>query len=42
MSLSPFVPTPKFEDYKERFKDHFKLERRADGVLLRPQRSTGS
>ena len=34
MSLSPFVPTPKFEDYQERFKDHFKLERRADGVLL--------
>jgi len=23
MSLSPFVPTPKFEDYKERFKDHW-------------------
>jgi enoyl-CoA hydratase/carnithine racemase len=34
MSLAPFVPTPKFEDYKERFKDHFALERRADGVLL--------
>jgi len=34
MSLSPFVPTPKFEDYRERFKDHFLLERRADGVLL--------
>jgi 3-hydroxyisobutyrate dehydrogenase-like beta-hydroxyacid dehydrogenase len=35
MSLTPFVPTPKFEDYKERFKDHFKLERRADGVAAR-------
>jgi hypothetical protein len=29
MSLSPFVPTPKFDEYKERFEDHFKLERRA-------------
>ncbi len=34
MSLSPFVPTPSFDDYKERFQDHFKLERRADGALL--------
>jgi len=34
MSLTQFVPTPKFEEYKERFKEHFKLERRADGVLL--------
>ena len=34
MSLSPFVPTPRFEDYREAFKDHFMLERRADGVLL--------
>jgi enoyl-CoA hydratase/carnithine racemase len=30
MSLTQFVPSPKFEDYKE----HFKLERRSDGVLL--------
>src|SRR5579863_6102930 len=41
MSLSPFVPTPKFEDYKERFKDHFKLERRADGVLLAQAHTLG-
>jgi enoyl-CoA hydratase/carnithine racemase len=34
MSLAPFVETPKFDDYKDRFKDHFALERRADGVLL--------
>src|SRR5882724_9270013 len=34
MSLTEFVPTPKFEDYSERFKDHFKMERRADGALL--------
>src|ERR1700680_2122649 len=34
MSLVDFVPTPKFEEYKERFKQHYKLERRADGVIL--------
>src|SRR5579871_4726272 len=41
MSLSPFVPTPKFEEYQERFKDHFKLERRADGVLLAQAHTLG-
>lgn len=34
MALQEFIPTPKFEEYKEVFKDFFKLERRADGVLL--------
>lgn len=34
MSLQKFVPTPKFDEYKELFKDFYKLERRADGVLL--------
>lgn len=34
MSLQDFVVTPKFEEYQERFKDHYKLERRADGVIL--------
>lgn len=34
MSLTSFVPTPKFEEYKERFKEFYKLERRADGVIL--------
>ena len=34
MSLQEFVPTPKFEKYKELFKDHYKLERRPDGVIL--------
>ena len=34
MSLQRFVATPKFEEYKERFKDFYKMERRADGVLL--------
>jgi len=34
MSLQKFVPTPKLEEYKALFKDFYKLERRADGVLL--------
>ena len=34
MSLTNFLPTPKFEEYKERFKNHYKLDRREDGVLL--------
>jgi enoyl-CoA hydratase/carnithine racemase len=34
MSLQEFLPTPKFEDYREFFKDFFTLERRDDGVLL--------
>lgn len=34
MSLTSFVPTPDFEEYRERFKDHYKLERREDGVIL--------
>lgn len=34
MSLQKFIPTPKFEDYREVFKDFFKLDRRADGVIL--------
>jgi enoyl-CoA hydratase/carnithine racemase len=29
-----FIRTPEFEEYKERFKEHYKLERRNDGVLL--------
>jgi enoyl-CoA hydratase/carnithine racemase len=34
MSLQEFVPTPKFDEYREAFKDFFHLERRDDGVLL--------
>ena len=29
-----FIRTPEFEEYKERFKEHYKLERRDDGVIL--------
>jgi enoyl-CoA hydratase/carnithine racemase len=41
MSLTQFVPTPKFEEYKERFKEHFRLERRADGVVLAQAHTLG-
>jgi enoyl-CoA hydratase/carnithine racemase len=34
MSLTNFVPTPDFNEYRERFKEHYKLERRDDGVIL--------
>jgi enoyl-CoA hydratase/carnithine racemase len=34
MSLQRFVPTPRFEEYRETFEDFFALERREDGVLL--------
>lgn len=34
MSLQTFVPTPEFDDYKEAFKDFFKMTRRDDGVIL--------
>lgn len=29
-----FIDTPEFEEYKQRFKEHYKLERRDDGVIL--------
>jgi enoyl-CoA hydratase/carnithine racemase len=41
MSLTQFVPSPKFEDYKEQFEEHFKLERRSDGVLLAQAHTLG-
>jgi enoyl-CoA hydratase/carnithine racemase len=34
MSFSNFVSPPKFEEYRERFKEFYKMERRADGVIL--------
>jgi enoyl-CoA hydratase/carnithine racemase len=34
VSLQKFVPTPRFEEYRETFKDFFKMDRREDGVLL--------
>jgi enoyl-CoA hydratase/carnithine racemase len=34
VSLQEFVPTPRFDEYREKFKDFFAIERRDDGVLL--------
>jgi len=34
MSLVGFVPTPKFDDYRETFKDHFLMERSDEGVIV--------
>src|SRR5580658_9183671 len=34
MSLQEFVPTPRFAEYREAFKDFYRMERRDDGVLL--------
>jgi enoyl-CoA hydratase/carnithine racemase len=34
MSLQEFVATPDFDEYRERFKDFFRLTRSDDGVLL--------
>lgn len=34
MSKQQFLPTPKFEEYREFFKDFYRMERRDDGVLL--------
>ncbi|MEV6258803.1 enoyl-CoA hydratase/isomerase family protein [Nocardia sp. NPDC051911] len=34
MSLQEFVDPPRFDEYSERFKDFFHMQRREDGVLL--------
>jgi enoyl-CoA hydratase/carnithine racemase len=41
MSFQEFVPTPKFEDYQELFRDFFTMERRDDGVLLAQAHTQG-
>ncbi|MGH3250475.1 MAG: hypothetical protein ACRDOI_30305, partial [Trebonia sp.] len=41
MSLQKFVPTPKLEEYSERFKDFFTFTRRDDGVRLFEAHSVG-
>ena len=41
MSLQEFVPTPRFEEYRETFKDFYQMERRDDGVLLVAAHSSG-
>jgi enoyl-CoA hydratase/carnithine racemase len=34
MSLQEFVPNPRFEEYRETFRDFYRMERRDDGVLF--------
>lgn len=41
MSLQQFVPTPRFEAYRETFADFFRIERRDDGVLLAQAHTNG-
>ena len=41
MSLTQFIQTPKFDEYKELFKETFHLERRADGVILAQAHTMG-
>jgi enoyl-CoA hydratase/carnithine racemase len=41
MSLQDFIDPPKFSAYQERFKDHYKLERRPDGVILAQAHTQG-
>lgn len=41
MSLTDFIPTPEFEEYQERFKEHYLLDRRADGVILAQAHTIG-
>lgn len=41
MSLQNFIPTPEFDEYKEVFKDFYKLTRRDDGVILAQAHTKG-
>jgi hypothetical protein len=41
MSLQEFLPTPKFREYSEFFKDFFTMTRREDGVLLAKAHTAG-
>lgn len=41
MSSASFIQPPNFENYKERFKEHYKLERRPDGVILAQAHTLG-
>jgi enoyl-CoA hydratase/carnithine racemase len=41
VSLTDFIPTPEFEEYQERFKEHYLLDRRADGVILAQAHTVG-
>jgi len=41
MALTKFVPRPKFEDYKEKYKEHIIMERRNGIILLRMHTNSG-
>lgn len=41
MSIQSFIENPKFEDYKDAFKNMYKLERRPDGVILAQAHTNG-
>src|SRR5882762_3585128 len=33
MSLTSFASAPEFDEYRDRFKEHYKMQRRPDGVI---------
>ncbi|BFM18178.1 enoyl-CoA hydratase/isomerase family protein [Maricurvus nonylphenolicus] len=41
MSLQKFIPTPKFEDYKETFKETHNLSRSDDGIIVAEHHTLG-
>ena len=41
MSLQRFVATPRFDDYRESFKDNYALEHSDDGVILARAQTQG-
>jgi enoyl-CoA hydratase/carnithine racemase len=41
MSIQEFVQTPRFDDYQKLFADHYRLTRRADGVILAEAHTKG-
>lgn len=41
MSLQGFIETPSFEEYREVFKDHYELDRSADGIIVAKAHTRG-
>lgn len=41
MSLQQFIPTPDLAEYSQRFKDHYALTRREDGVIIARAHTNG-
>ena len=40
MALTNYVSNPQFEEYQERFSEHFKMERR-DGIIMLQMHTLG-